>query len=195
MRLDHAAKHESLRAPPSRINTRSSHLSLWFSRISGMNILRFSTFSSTCSGSSLSLTYDSELWSQAQLSSKIYSERPGLGPLGWWKNWITHVGASVLWGLGFLPSWSCSGACVMLQFLFRLHFIIHPSPLSSVPYWKCLGGSIQRLCDGGCGYWVQNQIPCLELLTSCNMQCFHMQNQIYIKKVGAVVMATKAEWV
>ena len=112
VRFDHAAKHKSLRTPPPRINTRSSHLSLWFSHISGMNILRFSTFSSTCSGSSLSLTYDSELWSQAQLSSKIYSERPGLGPVGWWKNWITHVGVSVLWGLGFLPSWSCSGACV-----------------------------------------------------------------------------------
>ena len=112
VRFDHAAKHRSLRPPSPRINTRSSHLSLWFSHISGMNILWFSTFSSACSGSSLSLTYDSELWSQAQLASKIYSKRPGLGPVGWWENWMAHVGASVLCGLGVLPSWSCSGACV-----------------------------------------------------------------------------------
>lgn len=62
VRFDHAVKHKSLRTPPPRINTRSSHLSLWFfSYFWDEHSPEFSTFSSACSGSSLALTYDSAL--------------------------------------------------------------------------------------------------------------------------------------
>lgn len=139
VRFDHAAKHRSLRPPPPRINTRSSHLSLWFSHISGMNILWFSTFSSACSGSSLSLTYDSELWSQAQLASKIYSERPGLGPVGWWKNWMAHVGASVLCGLGvaILVLFRCLCGCLSFYLapLYNPSITSELSPLLKMFRW------------------------------------------------------------
>lgn len=124
VRFDHAVKHKSLRTPPPRINTRSSHLSLWFfSYFWDEHSPEFSTFSSACSGSSLALTYDSALVTSSTILEDLLRKSRS------WTSGLMEKTGSLTLDLQFSVGWVfCHLGPVqvpvwMPQFLFRLHFI------------------------------------------------------------------------